>query len=154
VKHTDEKPTRDSNPRLLSADPIAETHILPPVTEANAAFWTSGASGTWQLPRCGDCRTFIHPGQPLCPLCLTDTLRPEPVTGNGTVFTYTINRYPWLPGWKVPFVAAVVELDDQPRLRVTANLVDVEPEDVTIGMRVTVAFIHTDDRWVPVFRPA
>ncbi|AFR49488.1 Zn-ribbon domain-containing OB-fold protein [Gordonia sp. KTR9] len=141
-------PSRD-----LAADPLAESRVLPPVTEANAAFWTSGLTGTWQLPRCSECRRFIHPGQPRCPYCLTDTLRPEAVTGDGTVFTYTVNRYPWLPGWKVPFVAAVVELDDQTGLRVTANLIDVDPEDVQIGMRVTVTFIHTQDRAVPVFRP-
>lgn len=153
MTHSFEPSSPAPSSRVLTGDPLAEERILPPLTPANEAFWTSGASGTWQLPRCTDCRTYIHPGQPRCPLCLTDTLRPDPVTGNGTVYTYTINRYPWLPGWKVPFVAAVVELDDQPGLRVTANLVDVEPEDVAIGMRVTVAFIHTDDRWVPVFRP-
>jgi hypothetical protein len=69
------------------------------------------------------------------------------------VFTFTVNRYPWLEGWAVPYVAAVVELDDQPGLRVTSNLVDVAPSDVEIGMPVEVTFSHEGSYWVPLFRP-
>jgi len=125
---------------------------LPALTDANRAFWTSGASGKWQFPRCTTCRRFIHPGQPRCTTCLTDTLVPEPVLGRGTVFTFTINRYAWLPGWETPYVAAIVELDDQPGLRVTSNLVGCDPEQVRIGDRVQVVFSPQGEYWVPLFR--
>lgn len=127
--------------------------MFPELTESNAAFWTSGAGGTWQLPRCTRCDLYIHPGQPRCPYCLTDTLVPTPVSGRGTVHTFTVSRYPWLEGWAVPYVTALVELDEQPGLRVTSNLVGVEAEDVTIGMRVRVTFAEEQGRWVPLFRP-
>jgi uncharacterized OB-fold protein len=138
---------------VLASDPIAPARTYPELTPANEAFWTSGKSGRWSLPRCTDCRQFIHPGQPRCPFCLTNTLEPEPVTGTGTVFTYTVNRYPWFPGWTVPFVAAVIELDDQPGLRVTSNVIDIEPEAVQIGLRVEVTFVEDAGRWLPLFRP-
>lgn len=128
--------------------------MLPPITDANRAFWTSGSTGVWQLPRCTACRRYVHPGQVRCPWCLTATLRAEPVSGRGSVFTFTVNRYPWLESWEVPYVAAIVELDDQPGLRVTTNLVDVEPSDVEIGMLVEVTFSQEGLYWVPLFRPA
>jgi uncharacterized OB-fold protein len=127
--------------------------MFPPITAANAAFWTSGRTGHWELPRCRSCRLFIHPGQPRCPYCLTDSLQPERVSGTGSVFTFTINRYPWFADWSVPFVVALIELDDQPGLRVTSNLVGVEPQDVRIGLRVGVEFAEEQGRWVPLFRP-
>jgi uncharacterized OB-fold protein len=128
--------------------------MFPDLTPANEAFWTSGGTGVWRLPRCTGCRKFIHPGQERwCPHCLTETLRPEPVSGRGVVFTFTVARYPWLEGWDIPFVTALVELDDQPGLRVTTNVVGVDPEEVVIGMRVEVTFAEEDGRWVPLFRP-
>ncbi|MGW4338433.1 Zn-ribbon domain-containing OB-fold protein [Rhodococcus koreensis] len=139
---------------ILQSDPIAHTRSFPQLTESNEAFWTSGASGNWKLPHCSLCNRYIHPGQPRCPYCLTNTVTPKGVTGLGNVFTYTINRYPWSEGWAVPYVAAVIELDDQPGLRVTSNLTAIDPEEVHIGMRVEVCFVESSGRWVPLFRPA
>jgi len=125
---------------------------LPEITDANRAFWTSGSTGAWSLPRCSTCRRYVHPGQFRCPWCLTDTLAPEAVSGRGSVYTYTVNRYPWLEGWDVPYIAAIVELEEQEGLRVTSNLVGCDPEQVRIGDRVQVVFSPQGEYWVPLFR--
>jgi uncharacterized OB-fold protein len=54
----------------------------------------------------------------------------------------------------VPYVVAIVELDDQPGLRLTTNLVNVAPQDVRIGSRVKVVFEPHEDVWLPLFEPA
>jgi uncharacterized OB-fold protein len=46
-----------------------------------------------------------------------------------------------------------VSIDEQPDVRLTTNLVDVEPDDVWIGMPVRVLFEQADDVWLPLFRP-
>jgi uncharacterized OB-fold protein len=46
-----------------------------------------------------------------------------------------------------------VSIDEQPDIRLTTNLVEVEPEHVTIGMEVEVVFEHTEDVYFPLFRP-
>ena len=46
-----------------------------------------------------------------------------------------------------------MSIDEQPDVRLTTNLVDVEPEDVRIGMPVRVLFEHVDDVWLPLFTP-
>jgi uncharacterized OB-fold protein len=128
--------------------------MLPELTDANRPFWTSGGTGQWSLPWCSECSLYIHPGQPRCPRCLNDSLAPRPVSGRGSVFTFTVSNYQWLPGWATPYVAAIIELDDQAGLRVTSNLVGVEAADVRIGMPVEVTFSQQGEYWVPLFRPA
>ena len=73
------------------------------------------------------------------------------MSGRGTVYTYTINRQAWVPGLEVPFVIAMVELDEQPGLRLMTNIVDCPTEEVEIGMPVEVAFVERGEAFVPVF---
>lgn len=75
----------------------------------------------------------------------------EPACGRGTVWSYTINRYPWSPGLEPPYVIALVELEEQPGLRVLSTLVDCDA--VEIGMSVRVRFERAGDAWIPVFAP-
>ena len=79
---------------------------------------------------------------------------PEPVSGRGTVFTFTINHQQYHPDVAPPYVIAVVELDEQPDLRLPTNIVDGDPDDVRIGAAVQVRFEQHDDVFVPVFAPA
>jgi hypothetical protein len=77
---------------------------------------------------------------------------PQSVSGRGRVETFTINYQEWIPGSE-PYAIVWVSLDEQPSVRLTANLIDVEPDDIVIGMEVEVAFEHNDDVYLPVFRP-
>jgi uncharacterized OB-fold protein len=45
----------------------------------------------------------------------------------------------------------VIELDEQPDLRITSNVVGCDVDDVAIGDRVTVTFLHRHERWYPLF---
>ena len=54
---------------------------------------------------------------------------------------------------QVPFVVAIVELDEQEALRLTTNIVGVPVETVHIGQRVRVSFDHREDVWLPLFTP-
>ncbi len=69
------------------------------------------------------------------------------------MFSFTVNHQPWLPDMPVPFVLAVVELDDEPGLRLVTRLVDVEPSEIHIGQAVRVVFDVVEDVWLPLFTP-
>jgi uncharacterized OB-fold protein len=83
------------------------------------------------------------------------------VSGRATVAAYTINRQNWIPGFEPPYIVAIVELDDEPDVRLITNVVGVAIEDVGIGMAVEVFFEDwtalsgdEDSRvWIPLFRP-
>jgi uncharacterized OB-fold protein len=124
---------------------------VPQITDQNGAFWTGGRDGELLIIRCTSCGYWIHPPTPRCPHCLTDAVEPQAVSGRGTVYSYTINRQAWVPGLEVPFVIAMVELDEQPGLRLMTNIVDCPTEEVEIGMPVEVAFVERGEAFIPVF---
>lgn len=129
------------------------TAPLPALDPGNIPFWTGGGRGELLICRCGSCRRWLHPPVPVCRFCLSTEVTPKPSSGRGRVLTYTINRQAWLPSLPPPYVIAVIGLDDDPDLRVTSRLVDVEPEGVSIGMRVRVRFEEAGDVWLPLFTP-
>lgn len=128
--------------------------LLPQVTPENEHFWRGGAQGQLRFLRCENCRYYVHPPAPLCPECLSRDLAPEAVSGRAVVHTYTVNHQPWIPGFEPPYVVAIVELEGQEGLRLTTNLVNCEPADVSIGMRVKVVFEDVgEDVFLPLFEP-
>ncbi len=127
--------------------------VLPRVTAANEHFWTAGADGELRILTCQACRYRIHPPAPVCPRCLGRDVAPEALSGRGVVHTFTVNCQPWYPHFDPPYVVAIVALPEQDDLRLTTNLIDVDPDDVAIGMPVEVVFEPYDDVWLPLFRP-
>ena len=128
--------------------------LLPHLTPLNRHFWTGGADGELRFLRCGACRTWIHPPSPRCPACLSTQVGPEAVSGRGVVFSYTFNHQPWVPAPDHPYPIAIVELEEQPGLRLTTNLVNCAPEAVRVGLPVRVVFEQHEDVFVPLFEPA
>ena len=127
---------------------------LPALTPASEWYWKSGADGTLRIQGCEDCGTLVHPPVPVCPRCRSTAWAPKAVSGKGTVIGYTVNVQQWLPDMEPPYVIAVVALDESDDVRVTANIVGVEPSEVHIGQRVQVSFSHHEDVWLPVFSPS
>lgn len=131
--------------------------VLPAVTPANEHFWRGGADGELRILRCDDCGQWIHPPQPRCPICLSRSVVPRATSGTGTVLTYTVNHQSWYPGLDPPYVVAIVELAEQQGLRLTTQLVDVDPAEVDLGMPVRVVFEERPDGdgtvWIPLFEP-
>jgi uncharacterized OB-fold protein len=126
--------------------------LLPRLSDDNRFFWTSGADGILKFLRCDSCHFFIHPPGPICRRCLSRDLTPEEVSGRGRVETFSVNYQQWIPGSE-PYIIAWVSIDEQPDVRLTTNLIDVEPDDVYVGMEVEVAFEQNDDVYIPLFRP-
>ena len=128
--------------------------VLPRIDDTNEYFWTAGRDGQLKFLRCQDDGTYIHPPAPVCPTCLSRDVLAEPVSGRATVATFTINHQPWYPGLDPPYVVAIVEIEEDPKVRLMTNIVGCPPDDVDIGMPVRVAFEqYADDVWLPFFEP-
>jgi uncharacterized OB-fold protein len=127
--------------------------VLPRLDDETGFFWTSGKDGKLRVLRCDACRYLVHPPAPVCPQCLGRSLSPDALSGRGTVATYTVNHHPW-DGSTEPWVVALVELEEQPDVRLMTNIVGIEPDEVAIGMPVQVVFEDHDPVFVPLFEPA
>ena len=125
---------------------------LPKLTPENEFFWTAGADGVLRFQYCRDCDRYLHPPGVVC---LESGEAPEirEVSGRATVVGFTVNYQPWLPDMEVPYVIGLVAIEEDPLVRLTTLIVDAEPEDVVIGLPVSVRFEQHKDVWLPVFAP-
>lgn len=117
--------------------------VLRPVLSRDTAFfWDGLKEGELRIQRWGE--TLRHPPGPMPPDGSLDT-KPDYVvaSGRGTVYSYVVHHHPPVPGKQLPFVVALVELAEG--VRVMAELLDVAPEDVHIGLPVVAAFVRVDD---------
>ncbi len=127
--------------------------VMPRVTDLNRHFWEGGSDGKLHIQRCNECETWIHPAQPLCPECFSKNIEPVAVSGRASVATYTLNHHQWVPADDHPYVIAIVELEEDPRVRLTTNIVNCPAEDVHIDMQVQVCFQQYESVFIPVFEP-
>lgn len=126
----------------------------PTVNVETQRFWDATADGRIELPRCDDCGLVIWYPRAICPDCQSTALTWETMAGTGTVYSYTIARSGVGRRWRehLPFVVAYVRLDEGPTM--LTNVVDCDPEAVTIGLPVAAVFDDTGDGSALVrFRP-
>ncbi len=119
----------------------------------NEFFWTSGADGRLRLQECESCRALIHPPQPVCRYCRGHQIGVRVVSGFATLIGFTVNHRFSLPGLPPPYVVAQVAIEEDPRVRLTTNAVECDPEQLELGMRMEVVFARAGDAWLPLFRP-
>lgn len=126
---------------------------LPRITSDNGQFWDAARRHELRLQRCLDCRHLWYPPGPVCPACLADRHEWVPISGLGTVSSFVVFHKAWFPAFagETPYAVVQVELEEGPRL--TANLVDVPPEEIRVGMPVIVVFDDvTAEVTIPRFR--
>ena len=127
--------------------------ILPALDDRNRPFWTGGTQGELLIQRCTSCARWLHPAADRCPACGGE-MTFQPVSGKGTLFTFTENFQQFHPDVPPPYVVAIVQLDDQDDLRLPTNIVGADPASLRCGMPVRVVFERHGEVFVPVFEPA
>ncbi len=126
---------------------------LPLISDDNEFFWTSGADGKLRFQECADCAALIHPPAPVCRYCRSHNLGVRAVSGRATLAGFTINERFSLPGLPAPYVVAQVAVAEDPRVRLTTNIIECEPGQLELGQQVEVVFEQNEDVWLPLFRP-
>ncbi len=122
---------------------------------ATRGFWEAANEDKFVLPWCTACgRPHWYP-RALCPYCYSSTLEWRPASGGARLYSWSAVRVNDLPSFTelVPYVAAVVELSEGPR--VMTMLVDVDAATLRAGDELRVRFAaSTSGAWkVPVFQP-
>ena len=119
--------------------PNPAPYVAPEMTD----FWAATAEGRLSIPKCDDCNLYVWYPRPFCPACGGTNVSWTDVSGNGTVYTFTVVHRSAVPGYKeaLPYVIAYVQLEEGPK--VMTNIVGIEPKQVTVGMPVSVVFHDT-----------
>lgn len=128
---------------------------LPNPAPESVPYWEAAKQHRLSLPRCNVCAKFWFPPSRSCPHCLAGDFTWEDVSGRGKVFSFVTFHRVYHPAFagEVPYVVALVELDEGPRL--LTNIVGIEPDAVICDMPVKVVFDDvTDSVSVPKFAPA
>ena len=127
---------------------------IPRPSTTTRPFWDGLNERKVQIQRCDGCDSWVFYPRTRCPSCLSDVLIWREVSGRGVRYTYTLARQPTAPHFadETPQQLAVVELDEG--VRMTSTLVNVEPSDIVIGMRLQPYFDQvTDDVTLLRYQP-
>jgi uncharacterized OB-fold protein len=134
------------------------TKPLPTPSSVSQPFWDAAKEHRLVYQRCKACGTRVFYPRDVCPgpMCFgVGTLEWVESRGRGWVYAHTISYQPASPEFAadVPYVLAIIELDDG--WRMNSNVINIDPQDVEIGMRVEVVWDDvTPEFTLPKFQPA
>lgn len=127
---------------------------VPVSTAETAAYWDGCARHELLIQQCKECSTHQFYPRVMCTKCSGRSLEWMRASGRGRVKSFTIVRRAVSEAYaaEVPYVVALVELDEGPTMM--SNIIGCNVDDVLIGAQVEVVF----DQWqdgvvVPKFRP-
>jgi uncharacterized OB-fold protein len=130
----------------------------------DAPFWQHTLRGELAVQRCTACNTWRFPPRPMCPSCQSFDHEWDVMSGKGRIWSFVVPHPPLLPVFTriAPYNVIIVELAEDPTLRMVGNLVssagaeinEIDPGTIEIGAPVRAVFDKVADdlaliRWVP-----
>ena len=114
--------------------------------DALAPYWEAAENGKLFLKQCNDCDKVHYYPRPICPFCMSDNTTWREASGNGTIYSWSVQRRP-----EPAFAIAFVTLEEGPTI--LTNIVDTDLDQIAIGQSVKLKFETRDEQPVPVFSP-
>jgi uncharacterized OB-fold protein len=131
--------------------PVEYKKPLPFPDTDTQEFWDGTKRRELLVQKCNNGH-LRYPPRPICPECFSQESKWEKMSGKGEVYTFIIVRVSPRPDWEVPYVLAVIKLNEGPRM--VSNVIGIKPEDVKIGMKVEVVYDDVTEQFtLPKFKP-
>jgi uncharacterized protein len=140
---------------------VTTERLLPAIDVYSAPFWEATARGELRIPRCGECGHLRFPPRPFCPACTSETVQWPVMAGTGSIWSFVVVHPPVLEAYLAfaPYNVIVVELDEDPSIRMVGNLVSasstvpnsVDRAELAVGRRVRVVFDTVEDVTLPLW---
>lgn len=139
---------------------------LPEQDAFTRTYWEAAAGGRLLVRRCraDGCGAAHHYPREFCPRCWSEDVVWEEASGEATLYTWSVVHRNDLPpfGTRVPYVAAVVQLAEGPRLMTEITDCPEGRLRADMPLRVTFRTERTGESRdgtgstlaVPLFRPA
>ena len=138
---------------------MADTKYLKPipVPQQEADFyWEKAKQHELWFRQCNGCQNVYFYPRDICPACFSRDTTWTQSAGKGSIFTFAIVHRASIPSFRddVPYVIAIVELEEGAKMPTNIVNVEADPEHVKVGMPVEVIFEDiTDDISLPKFQP-
>jgi uncharacterized protein len=125
---------------------------LPEPTPVSQPFWDGLVQHRIMVQYSPSLDRYVFYPRTLAPGTLADDLEWREIDGSGTLYTYTVARRPTAPPWAdaVPQLPAVVQWDAGPKF--STELVEIDPADIRIGMRVRPVFYDLQKAGITLLR--
>lgn len=130
---------------------LDDGRAAPVPTDLTRGFWEAARGGVLVRPHCTECGASFFTPQLACPQCLSERWVWEPSTGRGSVYSFTVCHRAPTPGFDVPYVLAIVDLEEG--WSMLSNIEGCAASAVRIGMEVEVDWKPVADIVLPVFKP-
>jgi len=127
---------------------------LPIINEDTKPYWEYCHRHELRMQKCKECGNVRFPVSILCPACHSMETDWEKLSGKGRVYSFIVFRLAYHEAYRndIPYVVAIIELDEGPRME--SNIIGCKIEDVKIGMPVEVVFEDvTEEVALPKFKP-
>lgn len=134
---------------------VTDRRPRPRPDDTSRFYWDGAAEGRLLLQRCRSCGQMQFPPDVCCVHCQSDQFDHVEVSGRGRIYSYAVVDRPLHAGFvdAVPYVVALVELEEQPGLRLMANIVDTPAgTELACGLPVEVVFEKRGEVTLPQFR--
>jgi uncharacterized OB-fold protein len=128
---------------------------LPLPSDITRPFWAGLLKGEFRIQRCEECGKYVFYPRIACPNCLSDRLAWVTASGKGRLYSFTVVRRAMNPAFQadVPYVFAIVELEEGPR--VTTNVVNCDLKALSVDMPVKAVYDRvTPEAALLKFEPA
>lgn len=128
------------------------TKPMPVKTPVSAPFWDALAEHKISIQYSPSADQWVFYPRILAPGTFADDLEWREISGEGTLYTYTIAERPVAPAFAddVPQVLAIVEWDEGPRF--STEIVNCDRADLIVGMRVKPVFFDYPEHDVTMLR--
>jgi len=130
---------------------------VPVPQQESDVYWEKAKQHELWLRQCNSCgEAYFYP-RDISPCCFSKDTKWVQASGNASLFTYAIVHRAPHPGYadEVPFVTAIVELEEGPKMPTSIVIDDPTPEKLQVGMALKVVFEDiTDTIALPKFVPA
>jgi len=138
---------------MSGAADLAERHLPDPAWSVARPFWDGCRAGELRIPRCERCGRWVWYPAPVCPDCDGERHVWTATAGRASLFTWVTVHRAFLPGYRVPYVTALVALAEDPRVRLATCLRDIPARGLRAGMPVEVVFEPVSEHLtLPAFR--
>jgi len=124
---------------------------IPRPTPTEQPFYDACAAGKLVLQHCQHCGHVLFYPRTHCDACQSDQLAWEDASGAGTIASYTVVRRAVSADFETPYVIALIDLAEGPRMM--SQIIDADPDALAVGLSVKVDFAAwSEDITLPVFR--